>query len=173
MIRKASLEDLQFIEDTYNEHFLHEAQNGAFTVFRKGIYPTRIDAEKAIGAESLYVYEKGGNIVGSLIMNKTQPPEYENIVWSQSFTDNEVMVIHLLMVRPSMSGKGIASSLVKYAGELAKSSSCRVLRLDTGSQNTPARSLYKKLGFQLVATASINVGGVIQHGDHLFLEKIL
>lgn len=140
---------------------------------KAGIYPTRKDAEKSISAGTLYVYENNNNIAGSIIVNKVQPTEYKSIIWGQSFTNNEVMVIHLLMVRPSMKGRGIASSLVKYAIELAKSNSCKALRLDTGSQNTPAVSLYKKLGFQIVATASMKVGNAIEHSGHLFFEKEL
>ena len=83
------------------------------------------------------------------------------------------MVIHLLMVRPSMSGKGIASSLIKFTTELAQKNSCRALRLDTGSQNIPALSLYQKNGFEIIASASKKVGDVIAHKNHLFLEKIL
>lgn len=173
MIRKAVPDDLKFIEDAYNEHFSHEVQNGAFTVFRKGVYPTGKDAERAIATDSLYVYEKDGHIAGSMIVNRTQPPEYRKIAWSKPFQDNEVMVLHLLMVRPVMSGKGIATFLVMYAEELAKTSSCKAIRLDTGSQNTPAVALYRKLGFQIVCTASMKVGGAIEHGEHLFLEKVL
>lgn len=76
------------------------------------------------------------------------------------------MVIHLLMVRPSMAGKGIATSLVKYAVALAEELSCEVPRLDTGSQNTPAISLYQKSGFQIVATAPKKVGDVIEQNNH-------
>lgn len=106
-------------------------------------------------------------------MNKVQPREYEGITWGKSLRNHEVMVIHLLIVRPSMAGKGIASSLIKYAADLAKNNSCQVLRLDTGSQNIPAVSLYKKLGFQIVATSTMKVGGTIEHKGHLFLEKVL
>ena len=74
---------------------------------------------------------------------------------------------------PSMSGKGIASSLIKFATELAQKNSCRALRLDTGSQNIPALSLYQKNGFEIIASASKKVGDVIAHKNHLFLEKIL
>ena len=173
MIRKATFDDIELIEDTYNEHFQHEMEHGAFTVFKKGIYPTKKDAEKAVDNGTLYVYEENDGIAGSIIVDKIQPPEYTKIIWDQTFTIDEVMVIHLLMVRPSKAGKGIATALVKYAIELAKNSSCKALRLDTGSQNVPALSLYKKLGFQIAATASMNVGDVIEHSGHLFLEKVL
>ena len=173
MIRKATFDDIELIEDTYNEHFQHEMEHGAFTVFKKGIYPTRKDTEKAVNNGTLYVYEENSGIAGSMIVDKIQPPEYTKIVWEQTFADDEVMVIHLLMVRPSKAGKGIATVLVKYAMGLAKNSSCKALRLDTGSQNFPALSLYKKLGFQIAASASMNVGDIIEHSGHLFLEKVL
>lgn len=173
MIRKANFDDLELIEDAYNEHFRYEIENGAFTVFKKGIYPTRKDAEKAVDAGNLYVYEENNNLAGSIIVNKVQPAEYAQIVWGQALKNEEVGVIHLLMVRPGMTGKGVASSLVKYAMELARNNSCKVLRLDTGSRNIPAVSLYKKLVFQIVAEAPMRVGGMIEHSGHLFLERVL
>ena len=72
-----------------------------------------------------------------------------------------------------MSGKGIATSLINYAVELAKTNQCKALRLDTGSQNIPAVSLYKKNGFEIVARGTIKVGGKIEHKNHLYLEKLL
>ena len=173
MIRKATFDDIDSVEKTYDEHFLYEMEHGAFTVFKKGVYPTRKDAEKAVIAGSLYVYEKNNIIVGSMIMDKVQPAEYKEIVWGCVPTSEEVMVIHLLMVRSIMKGKGIATSLIEHAIELARNTSCKVLRLDTGSQNIPAVSLYKKLGFQIIAAASMKVGNTIEHSDHLFFEKVL
>lgn len=173
MIRKAASKDIGLIEDTYNEHFQYEIEHGAVTVFRKDIYPTKQDAEKAVKAGALYVYEATCDIAGSAIIDKIQPPEYENIAWSGSFAQDEVMVIHLLLVRPSMKGNGIATSLVKYAMELAKNDHCKAIRLDTGSQNIPALELYKKMQFQIAAVSSMKVGGTIPHNNHVFLEKIL
>lgn len=173
MIRKAFYNDITLIEDTYNEHFQYELEHGAFTVFQKGVYPTRKDAENAVSTGTLYVYEVDGNIAGSIIIDNIQLPKYDEIVWTHAFSRDEVMVIHLLMVRPSMAGKGIASSLVQYAMELAKKLSCKAVRLDTGSQNIPAVSLYKKLGFQIVTISSMKVGNKIDHREHLFLEKML
>ena len=173
MIRKAILSDIELIEDTYNEHFKHEIEYGAFTVFKKGVYPTTKDAEKAINSGTLYVYEENNNIAGSIIVDDIQPAEYAGIVWTQPLKRNEIKVIHLLIVRPSMIRIGIASSLVNYAVELAKNNLCKAIRLDTGSQNIPAISLYKKLGFQIVATAHMKVGNIIEHSEHLFLEKVL
>lgn len=173
MIRKATIADIELIEDTYKEHFIYETENEAFTVFKEGVYPTLKDAEKAINSGTLYVYEENNNIAGSIIADKVQPEEYSGIAWGQNLESKDVMVIHLLLVRPSMAGNGIASSLISYAAELARKDSCKALRLDTGAQNVPAITLYKKLGFRIAAGGSIKVGGTIEHRKHLFLEKVL
>lgn len=138
MIRPANTNDMEAIENAYNEHFEYELEHGAFTVFKKNVYPTRKDAENALKNHSLYVYVRESEVCGSIVIDNKQPSEYRNICWKSRCLDKEVMVIHLLMVRPSMSGKGIATALIKYAIELAQSASCKALRLDTGSQNIPA-----------------------------------
>lgn len=171
MIRKATRGDLAAIEEAYNEHFAYEREHGAFTVFQKGVYPTRKDAEKALLAGNLYVYEENGEIAGSLIAGENQPEEYQKITWSNPSA--RAMVIHLLMVRPSYKGRGVGSALVNYLAEQARQRACKVLRLDTGIQNVPAVSLYQKLGFRIVASATMRVGGAIEHRGHLFLEKTL
>lgn len=173
MIRKAVIADLDSIEEAYEEHFEYEKKHGAYTVFRKGIYPTRADAEKALKDDSLYVYLEQGTVLGSMIVDQRQPEEYKNIAWTCHVPDGAVNVIHLLMVRPCAAGKGIGSALVKFALDLARGRHCAAVRLDTGEQNAPAVCLYKKMGFQLAAVSAMKVGGAIAHKNHLFFEKIL
>lgn len=173
MLRQAVIADLDSIEEGYREHFAHERAHGAYTVFREGVYPTRETAETALQSGSLYVYEENGAILGSIILDHKQPNEYRTIEWQSGASDKEINVIHLLMVRPRAAGKGVGSSLVGYALDIARLRSCTAVRLDTGEQNIPAVSLYTKLGFRLNAASSMKVGGAIFHGRHLFFEKIL
>lgn len=173
MIRLAMVTDLDSIEETYREHFAHEKEHGAYTVFREGVYPTRRDAEKALLNNALFVYEDKGSVMGSIIFDDIQPEEYKRIDWPSHAPDERIKVIHLLMVRPGTAGRGIGSALIGYVSEMAKKQSCTAIRLDTGAQNIPAASLYKKLGFQLAAVSSMKVGGMIAHESHLFFEKSL
>lgn len=173
MIRKAIMADLDDIEAGFHEHFAHEKTHVAYTIFQEGVYPTRRDAERALREGTLYVYEEDGAVLGSIILDARQPEEYQNIDWPSGAAAEQVRVIHLLMVRPCAAGKGVGSALVGYAEDEARRRSCVAVRLDTGAQNTPAASLYKKLGFQLVKTSSMKVGGTIAHSGHLFFEKAL
>lgn len=85
MIRITTVDDIDLIEDTYNEHFAHEIAHGAFTVFKKGVYPTRKDAEKALEAGTLYVHEENRGIAESIIINQVQPAEYAGSAWSRPY----------------------------------------------------------------------------------------
>ena len=174
MVRKALLSDLPQIEESYNEHFRHEEEHGAFTLFRKGVYPTRADAEKAARAGTLYVYEaEGGVIGGSVVADHCQPEGYRGIPWAGRWPEEQVLVLHLLLVRPSMAGRGIATALVEFALELAEQKGCKAVRLDTGAQNLPALSLYRKLGFSAAASAPGKVGSRIGNREQVYLEKRL
>lgn len=173
MIRQAVISDLNSIEEAYMEYFDYEEKYGAYTVFQKNIYPTRKDAEKSLLDKSLYVYVENAVVLGSIILDDKQPEEYKKIDWRGRTTDEKVNVIHLLMVRPCAAGKGIGSALVNYAVDLSRENFCTAVRLDTGEQNIPAVSLYRKLDFQLAAVSPMKVGGVISHNRHLFFEKIL
>lgn len=173
MIRKAVSGDLDAVERSYTELLLHEREHGAYTVWQLGVYPTRATAEKALEEGSLYLLEREDQLCASIILNQEQPPEYGGVDWRHSAGPEEVLVVHLLCVRPSMAGQGAGKALVGFALEEGRRRGCRVVRLDTGAQNKPAASLYRAVGFELAGTASMAIGGVISHAGHLFFEKAL
>lgn len=171
MIRKAIAQDIDQVENIYTELLLYEQKHGAYTVWKLGVYPTRETAEKSFADGTLYVMEQEGEICASIIANQVQPEEYGNVKWKYAAQPDEIFVIHLLCVRPSKAGCGIGKAMVQSAVEKGKQLNCRTIRLDTGAQNKPAVSLYKKLGFELAGTSSMSVGGLIAHNNHLFFEK--
>lgn len=170
-IRKAVPQDVNQVEKNYIELLLHEQEHGAYTAWKLGVYPTRETAEKGVAEGTLYVMEQDKKICASMIVNQIQPQEYETIKWKYSARPDEVFVIHLLCVSPSMSGHGIGKDMVCFAIEQAKNLNCKTVRLDTGSQNKPAVALYTKLGFELAGTMAMDIGGLISHKNHLFFEK--
>lgn len=171
MIRKATSSDIDQIEKCYLELLTYEQQHTAYTVWKAGVYPTRETAEKSCHDEALYVMEQDGEICASIILNQLQPKEYENIHWKYPTPPRRALVIHLLCVRPSKAGRGIGKSMVQFAIEEGKRRNCTAVRLDTGEQNIPAVTLYRKLGFELAGTSSMAIGGLISHDAHLFFEK--
>lgn len=171
MIRKAVERDIDQVEESYTELLRYEQEHGAYTVWKLGVYPTRVTAEEALKNGALYVMEQEGEIWGSVILDRTQPKEYEAVNWSQDAGADGVLVIHLLCVRPSKAGRGIGRALVEFALKEGRRLGLVAVRLDTGAQNKPAVALYKKLGFSLAGTGDMAVGGRIAHRNHLFFEK--
>lgn len=152
MIRKAMSQDINQVEKSYIELLLHEQEHGAYTAWKLGVYPTRETAEKSFTDGTLYVMEQGREICASMIVNKVQSEEYGNIKWKYHVQPDEVLVLHLLCVRPSKAGGGIGKNMVQFAIEEGKRLNCRTIRLDTGAQNKPAAALYRKPGFELAGT---------------------
>lgn len=173
MLRPGAMSDVDAVMEICEEHFTYETAHTAWTIFKRGVYPTRDGMEQAARTGSLFVCEEDGCLAGFVCMNQHQPPEYANVSWSARVQESEVLVIHLIIVRPAMYRHGVASAILRYAAELARAKGCRVLRLDTGGQNIPAVTLYQKNGFRIAGHGSMDVGGAISHSDHLFLEKPL
>ena len=173
MIRKATEADLDGVTDGYEELLYYEKEHGAYTVWELGVYPTRSSAKKSLEEDGLYVLEEDGQIAASVTVNQTQPPEYETVHWGCDAKPEEVMVIHLLCVRPSKAHQGMGRRMVEFIIEEARKRGCKAVRLDTGAQNIPAKSLYTKIGFKLTGTASMAIGGLIPHEGHLFFEYVL
>lgn len=170
MIRKAVLQDIDQIENSYTELLLYEKDHVAYTVWKLGVYPTQQTALQALQEDTLYVMEENGEICASIIVNNIQPDEYKKINWKYQVKNHEVLVIHLLCVRPSCAGRGIGKAMVQFVINKAKQENYQAVRLDTGLQNKPAIALYTKLGFELAGTTSMSIGGIIAHDHHLFFE---
>lgn len=148
MIRKAVLSDLPQIEQGFVELLEHQQTHTAYTSWRLNVYPTRATAENALSAGNLYVMEQDGKIAASMIVSQHQPEKFRDIHWRYPAQDHEVLVLNLLCVRPSRARQGIGQAMVQHLIQQAKSLRCKAVRLDTGEQNTPARALYTKQGFE-------------------------
>lgn len=170
-IRKAVPEDVDGVAETYEEYFTWIETHPSYTAYQRGVYPTRDNALQAQQEGSLYVAEENGRILGSVILSTAMPADYHQVSWPEELSDAQVLVLHLLLVRPADSGRGVATALVHYAETLCQSSGRQAIRLDTGGQNTPAIRLYEKCGFRIAARGEILLGGKIPHGNHLYLEK--
>ncbi len=148
MIRQGTAADLDGCEAIYHAHLDHEAATVNYTNWRKGAYPTRATAERALAAGTLYVDEEEGALVGCANLNHIQPEEYAQIPWTIPARGDEVLVIHTLVYRPTHTGSGRGRRFVAFAEDLARAQGCKVIRLDTYEGNEPAKAFYPKLGYR-------------------------
>ncbi len=149
-IRKATKEDLSAVEAIFSE--IHTAEeSGAATIgWKRGVYPTAATAKEALNRKNLFVQEDDGKIVGTGIINQQQVDVYKGANWRYNVSDDEVMVLHTLVISPGVSRKGYGRKFVKFYENYAQSQGCSFLRIDTNEKNINARALYRKLGYNEV-----------------------
>lgn len=147
MIREARPVDLDAIEKIYDNIHAAEESGKVKIGWISGVYPVRETAAEAIRRRDMFVLEEDGCIKAAAVINKTQVDVYEGARWSFAADDNEVCVLHTLVVEPSCSGRGVGSRFVEFYEKYALSRHCTVLRIDTNAINSAARRLYAKLGY--------------------------
>ena len=147
-IRKAVCADIEAVAQLYAD--VHTAEeSGQITVgWQRGIYPERSTAEAALERGDLFVQEEDGRIVGAAIINQQQVDVYAQARWQYPADDEGVMVLHTLVIAPSLSRRGYGRAFVAYYEAFARANGCRCLRMDTNARKTRARRLYRALGYR-------------------------
>ncbi|NLK28782.1 MAG: GNAT family N-acetyltransferase [Clostridiales bacterium] len=160
MFRKANMQDLDRIVEIYDE--IHtEEENGNVTIgWVRDVYPTRKTAEESILKGDMFVEEDKGLIVAVAKINQEQVPEYSDASWNYTVAEDQVMVLHTLVVSPRMKGKGYGSKFVDFYERYALENGCPYLRMDTNARNVNARRLYKKLGYKEVSIVPCVFNGI-------------
>ncbi len=120
--------------------------------WEKDVYPSRDLLRTSILNRELYYYESAKEICACMIVNHEYNEGYQSIHWSIDAGDDELLVIHALGVLPEFSGQGIAKKMVQAVFKMAKQRGMKTIRLDVLEGNTPAESVYLKMGFQYVST---------------------
>lgn len=172
MIRKGTAQDIAAVTAIY-EAILTKEEQGPVTVgWLRGVYPTERTARESLARGELYVMEEEGRIVAAAKINQEQVPEYAACPWRYDAPPEQVLVLHTLVVDPTLQGRGYATAFVAYYEALARTMHCPYLRMDTNSHNLPARALYRRLGYEEPGIVDCVFNGI--PGVHLVcLEKKL
>ena len=147
-IRPGTASDIARVEEIYDAIHTAEEAGTVSIGWVRGVYPTESFARKALAAGDLFVLEDGGKICATARINQVQVPEYRNADWRYAdVPENEIMVLHTLVVDPLCAGGGFGTAFVSFYEQYAKAHACRYLRMDTNVINKAARRFYAKLGF--------------------------
>lgn len=125
----------------------------ALDLISKGIsqwdqhYPNLGTIQNDIAMGQLYKYTYGKIIVGIIVLNEVQDPEYADLNWVTD-ENSRNLVVHRLAVHPEHQGKGIAQKLMSFAEEFARQNTYDSIRLDTFSQNSRNQKFYDTRGYQ-------------------------
>ncbi len=170
--RKATENDIAPIEKIYSDIHTCEECGETTTGWIRGVYPTCATVESALSRNDLFILEDNGKIVGAAVINRVQCEEYKYGNWSSDASDDEVMVLHTLVISPKESGKGYGRNFVDFYEKYALQHNSPYLRMDTNERNIKARAMYKKLGFKEVGTVPCDFNG-IKNVKMILLEKCL
>lgn len=144
MISHGKPEELDAILELTRACGKHMRQNGIDQWDEN--YPDRTGLERDIETKTLFAYRENGRVLGIVVLNEHQDPEYAEVNWSTKETDKNI-VLHRLAVAPEHQGKGIARKLMDFAENWAKENNFDAIRLDTFSQNPRNQRFYKKRGY--------------------------
>ena len=70
------------------------------------------------------------------------------------------MVLHTLVVDPTLAGKGYGSRFVRFYEQYAAENDCLYLRMDTNARNQAARRLYRHLGYREAGIVPCEFNGI-------------
>lgn len=147
-IRRAVLEDIPHIAAIYDHILTEEEQGRAVIGWIRGVYPTEQTARDALEAGTLFVLEQDGAIAAAAKLDQNQVPEYAGAPWRYlDAPDDQVMVLHTLVVDPAFAGRGCGTQFVRFYERYALDHGCPYLRMDTNARNAAARRLYNRLGY--------------------------
>lgn len=130
-------------------------------------YPTPAHLSSALAANTLFVAEEDGEILGGVILDENQPPEYAPLPWT---TPNPALVIHKLALGAPHMGRGVAAKLLDYAATTAQRRGLPALRVDTYHKNLPMQRLLRRQNFAFVGPIQFPTQ---QPGNYLCFEKAL
>lgn len=148
MIRKGRETDIAQVAAIYDRILTEEEEGRASIGWVRGVYPTEDTAREALERGELFVLEEDGRILAAAKINQEQVPEYVQAPWRYAeVPEEEVMVLHTLVVDPAQAGKGAGSAFVAFYEDYAREHGCLYLRMDTNVKNRAARRLYAHLGY--------------------------
>ena len=146
-IRKGTEADIAAVAGIYDALLTREEQGLLSTGWTRGVYPTEQTARDALAAGTLYVLEDEGRVTAAAKIDQHQMAQYAQCAWEHDAPAEQVLVLHTLVVAPDVKGKGCGTAFVGFYEQLARETGRPYLRIDTNARNTPARTLYAKLGY--------------------------
>lgn len=169
-IRKATGGDIDAVAEIYELIHTEEEAGRSTTGWKRGVYPTRAVAETAVQRGDLFVMEDEERVVAAAIINHIQVDIYAGAPWQYDAPDEQIMVLHTLVVDPRVKGRGLGSAFETFYERYALEHGCPYLRIDTNARNTAARRLYARLGYRETAVRPCSFNG-LSAIDLVLLEK--
>lgn len=163
IIAKGTINDIDELENLYND--LNDYLEGSINYpgWKKGVYPIRENAAKGVMDNNLFVLKVNNEIAGSIILNNEQEDAYNRVDWGVEVGSKEVIVIHTFVVNPKYMNNGIGKKLINFAKSYGIEKKMKTIRLDVSIHNVPEISLYEKCGYKCmgIVNLGLNIPGLV------------
>jgi ribosomal protein S18 acetylase RimI-like enzyme len=153
-IKKGEIEDVKQIMSIIKDAIVDMESEEIYQW--DSIYPDEDVISNDIYEGNLHIYVDANIIKGFITINEHQDKEYEAVNWK--YKNGTHLITHRLCVNPKYKGKGIASTLLKYAERFGRNNKYETIRLDSFIQNIHACNLYEKAGYEKVGIVSFRKG---------------
>ncbi|TFZ15645.1 GNAT family N-acetyltransferase [Limosilactobacillus fermentum] len=137
-----------------------------------GVCPSEQSLEESLNDLFIGAFDDDGTLLGAGILTKGEDPDYPSEAWKIPATDDQIAILHLLVVGPTARGKGVASGLLAQLKQVAKEAGAIVIHLDVIDGNPPADALYQKNGYQLAKRVVIDYEDVGRQEANLYELKL-
>lgn len=165
IFRKAELSDLSNIREIINDAkaYLKESEVTQW----QGEYPTDELLISDINLGNSYIVEDKGMVIGTSVISFDGESTYDEIdgCW---LSEGKFVVIHRLAVRKNSKNKNVASSLLKFAENLAKQNGVYSIKIDTHKDNNTMKNLMKKNEFVYCGVIKLE-----DYSERIAFEKTL
>ncbi len=156
-IKKCQNKDIAFTTEFYDNivKFLDEHTNYPRWIYK--VYPSEDSVKAMVKEESQYICISDEKILGAFVLNDKPQGCYWKADWSKEIDDGSYMVLQTLAIDPSMQRKGLASDIIHFCIDKAKSEGYEAIRIDVIPDNYPAKKLFEKNGFEYVGDVDLEL----------------
>ncbi|MFP7168926.1 GNAT family N-acetyltransferase [Terribacillus sp. 7520-G] len=142
-IESATSMDLHSIQTLFDESNAELQKSGIFQWDEN--YPNLTYFKEKIEAKELYVLKREERVLGAVVLNEWESPEWERVDWRSKKGSN--LILHTFCIHPEAQGKGYGGKILQFAEETALKQGYAGIRLDTFSKNRNALGFYEKKGY--------------------------
>ena len=156
-IKKCQKEDIALIAEFYDDiiEYLDNHINYPRWIYK--VYPSEDSVKAMVEKESQYICILNGKIIGAFVLNAEPQGSYWKANWSQELEDGSYMVLQTLAIDHTMQRQGLASDIIEFCIDKAKSNGYKAIRLDVIPDNYPAKKLFEKNGFEYVGDVDLEL----------------
>lgn len=167
--RKATVSDAAAAKVLYQKIRVELGRSGDAAQWYRFNHPRDDQVDEWAKRGDLYlVWDADKNLVGTVVLDRTVAPGYEDVDWVVDAKDSQALMLHVLGVDPEHMGKGIARYLVDRSVEVGRKLGAKSLRLDTFYGNWPAYKLYQATGFSYRGVYALHYEGIDLDRFHVF-----